>query len=291
MTVIERPIIFNRLNAVIIINLIWIGLFSGGFYCLWQVNPKIVLVIIGIYAVFWTFSYFMRSDKSKAKKIFKTYRQLKLFRPKASNEEILREIAITYFKELKWDEHKIRITVEGIFEKRADSKKDKDIKDVVTSILTSESPYNDFNSRDFRTLMEYFSKKEKAVNDAYNIIIGNAEKTIERPKLSKSTTKWVKSTGRNPDEMTNEQLAVFSEMDDHRESSRAINILHRVAYTFTFLALISLINLHVILIVVNVIIALVAWFICFIIQTKRINKNFREASIIKYVQEQAKKNK
>ena len=41
---------------------------------MWQVSPKIVLTIVGIYAVLWILTYFMGSEKAKAKKIFKIYR-------------------------------------------------------------------------------------------------------------------------------------------------------------------------------------------------------------------------
>jgi hypothetical protein len=285
----ERPMIFNRATAVIIINLIWIGFFAGGFYSLWQVNHKIVLTIIGIYAVLWVLGYFMGSEKTKAKKIFKIYKQLKLFRPKASDEEIFRETANSYFRGLRWDEDKIRMTVEAIFEKRTGSKEDKDIKDVASSILIFESPHGDFMNYDFRKSMKHFSKKQKAIDDAYNAIVGNAPKITERPELSKNTTEWIKSVGFNPDEMTNEQLAVFSEIDDQGKSNWAVRFLYGVSFVFIILTIINLISLEFGGVIFNAIISFVMWYIGNKIQMKRISKKFYEASIMKYTQEQAEK--
>lgn len=288
-SVFERPMIFNKAAAVIVINLIWVGLFAGGFYSLWQVSSKIVLTIIGIYAVLWILGYLMGSEKAKAKKIFKIYRQLKLFRPKANEEEIFRETANAYFRGLRWDEDKIRMTVGSIFEKRAGSKEEKDIKDVASSILIFESPYNDFMSYDFRKSMKHFSKKQKAIDDAYNTIIGNAPKVTERPELSQNTTEWIKSIGFNPNEMTNEQLAVFSEIDDHGKSNWAVRFLYGASFVFIILTIINLISLEFGGVIINAIISFAVWYIGNKIQMKRISKKFYEVSIMKYAQEQGEK--
>jgi hypothetical protein len=280
-SVFERPMIFNRATAVIIINLIWVALFVGGFYSLWQVSSKIVLTIIGIYAVLWILGYFMGSEKAKAKKIFKIYRQLKLFRPRASDEEIFRETANAYFRGLRWDEHKIKMTVDAIFEKRAGSKEDKDIKDVADFVLSFESPRDDFMS------LRHFSKKQKAIDDAYTAIIGNSQKVTERPDLSKNTSEWIKSIGFNPDEMTNEQLAVFSEIDDHGKSNWAVRLFYGVSLIFLILTGLSLIGLKLGGVLIYGLISFVVWYVGHKIQMKRISKKFYEASIMKYAQEQA----
>jgi hypothetical protein len=280
-SVFERPMIFNRATAVIIINLIWVALFVGGFYSLWQVSSKIVLTIIGIYAVLWILGYFMGSEKAKAKKIFKIYRQLKLFRPRASDEEIFRETANAYFRGLRWDEHKIKMTVDAIFEKRAGSKEDKDIKDVAEFVLSFESPRDDFMS------LRHFSKKQKAIDDAYTAIIGNSQKVTERPDLSKNTSEWIKSIGFNPDEMTNEQLAVFSEIDDHGKSNWAVRLFYGVSLIFLILTGLSLIGLKLGGVLIYGLISFVVWYVGHKIQMKRISKKFYEASIMKYAQEQA----
>ena len=290
-SVFERPLIFNRPTAVIIINLLWLGLFAGGFYSLWKVNPKIVLTLIGIYTVLWILGYFLGSEKAKAKKIFKVYRQLKLFRPKATDEEIFRETANVYFRSLQWDEDKIRITVDVIFEKGAGSKEDKDIKDVANSILIFEGPNDDFGSGfNFERHIKQSSKKKKAIEDAYNIIIGKAQKITERPTLSKNTTEWIKSIGLNPCEMSNEQLAVFSEIDDSGKSNWTVRFLYGVSFVFIILTVINLISLDFGEAVINAVISFVVWFIGNKIQIKRVSKKFYEASIMKYAQQQAENN-
>jgi hypothetical protein len=284
-----RPMIFNSAVAVLTIDLLWLGLLAGGFYSLWQVNPKIVLTILGIYAILWILGYFMGSEKAKAKKIFKIYRQLKLFRPKASDKEIFKETANAYFRSLRWDEDKIKMTVDVIFEKGVSSKEDKTIKDIASSILIFESPHDDFISYDFTKLMKRLSKRQKAIDDAYNAIIGNTQKVTERPELSKNTTEWIKSIGLNPDEMTNEQLAVFSEIDDYGKSNWAVRLLYGVSFVFLILAGINLITLELGGVFSNSIVSFILWYIGHKIQMKRISKKFYEASIMKYAQEQAKK--
>ena len=290
-SVFERPLIFNRPIVVIIINLFWIGLFAGGFYSLWKVNPKIVLTLIAIYAVLWILGYFLGSEKAKAKKIFKIYKQLKLFRPKATDEEIFRETANVYFRSLRWNEDKIKITVDVIFEKRAGSKEYKDIKDVVNSVLIFEGPDDDFGSGlNFERHIKRSSKKEKAIEDAYNTIIGKARKITEHPTLSKNTTEWIKSIGLNPNKMSNEQLAVFSEIDDFGKSNWAVRFLYGISFVFIIVTVINLISLNFGGVVINAVISFVVWFIGNKIQIKRVSKKFYEASIMKYVQEHAKNN-
>lgn len=66
----DRPMIFNSAIAVLIINLLWIALFVGGFYSLWKVNKTIVLVIVGIYAVLWIFGFIIGKRRSKSKQDF-----------------------------------------------------------------------------------------------------------------------------------------------------------------------------------------------------------------------------
>lgn len=286
----ERPMIFNSAVAVLIINLLWLALFAGGFYSLWKVNPTIVLVLIGIYAVLWIFGYFMGSEKAKAKKIFGIYKQLKLFRPKASDEEIFSETARAYFRGLRWDEDKIRMTVNAIFEKRIGGKEDKDIKDVASSILIFESAHTDNATfGDFRKSMKRFSKKQKAIDDAYNVVLGKIKKTTERPTLSENTQKWVKEIGLNPDEMSNEQLAVFAEIDDAKKSNWAVRFLYGASFVFLILAGLNLLSLELGGVLSNGVISFVIWFVGHKIQMKRISKKFYEASIMKYAQEQAEK--
>ncbi len=284
----ERPMILNSTVAVLIINLLWLLLFAGGFYSLWKVNPIIVLVILGIYAVLWVFGYFMGSEKAKAKKIFSIYKQLKLFRPKSTEQEIFIETARIYFSNLRWDEHKIKMAVDIIFEKSAGNKEDKDIKDVAISILIFENPQDDFGRGfDFEGYMKRHTKKQKSIDDAYNAVLGKTKKITERPVLSKNTFDWVKSIGLNPDEMSNEQLAVFAEIDDQKKSNWAVRFLYYASFIFLILAGLNLLSLDLGSILINGIISFVFWFIGNKIQMKRISKKFYEASIMKYAQQQA----
>lgn len=75
-----RPHIFLNPNGVLIINLMWIGLLSGGFYSFWQVSPKIalfiILFIIGYSAMRLGIGYF-HGYKIMAKNIFQIYKKLK----------------------------------------------------------------------------------------------------------------------------------------------------------------------------------------------------------------------
>jgi len=87
--------------------------------------------------------------------------------------------------------------------------------------------------------------------------------------------------------MTNEQLAVFSEIDDHGKSNWAVRFFYDVSLVFLFLAGLSLIGLKLGGVLVYGIISFVVWHIGHKIQMKRISKKFYEASIMKYAQEQA----
>lgn len=285
-SVLDRPLIFNNVVAVLVINLLWVGLFAGGFYSLWQVNPIIVLTIFGIYAVLWILGRILGSEKAKAKKIFKLYKQLKLFRPKATDEELFREMARAYFSGLRWDEQQIRMTVDAIFEERAGNKENKDIKDVASSILIFENPSGDFMGGDFMRSMKQLSKKQKAIEKAYEVVLGKTEEVTERPELSKNTMEWIKSVGLNPDDMSDQQLAVFAEIDDYGKSNWIVRFLYTISFAFVILALINLLTLDIITVVIHVVIAFVVWYIGHKIQMRRISKKFSEASILQYAREQ-----
>jgi len=284
----EKPMIFNSVVAVLAINLLWLGLFAGGFYSLWKVNPVIVLIIFGIFVVLWIFGYFIGSEKTKAKKIFGIYKQLKLFRPKTPNQELLRETARIYYSNLRWDEHKIKITVDTIFEKSIANKENGDIKDVANSILIFESPHDDFGQNfDFEGYMKRHTKKQKAVDNAYNTVFCKIQKVTERPILSKNTVEWIKSVKLNPDEMNNEQLAVFTEIDDHGKSNKAVKFFYYISFILIILTFVNLITLDFVMAFINMIISFTLWFIGNKIQMKRVSKKFYEASIMKYAQQQA----
>ena len=112
----NRPLIFHKTIPVLIINLFWIGLLAGGLYSFWQVSYKIVLFLVGGFAILWIAGYFLGSHKNKAKKFFQVYKQLKIYRPQTKEEDILRETARLYFQNLRWDVEKINSILKIIFD-------------------------------------------------------------------------------------------------------------------------------------------------------------------------------
>jgi hypothetical protein len=74
----NRPLIFHKTIPVLIINLLWIGLLAGGLYSFWQISYKIVLFLVGGFAILWIIGYFLGSNKNRAKRFFQIYRQLKI---------------------------------------------------------------------------------------------------------------------------------------------------------------------------------------------------------------------
>ncbi len=282
-----KPPVFNSTAGILAVNLFWLSSILAGFYILWQVDVKIVLVILGVYASLWVFGYFMGNEKAKAKRIFKIYKHLRLFRPKASEYELFRETAEEYFRGLGWDKRRIKLTMTTIFDEGMWGEKNyKNIKDVAGVILSFEDPYEDFNDFNLVKLMEHFSKRQKAINEAYEDVFGNLRKVVKRPKLSEATINWLKSIGLNPDEMSNEQLAAFLEMDDYRKSSWLVVALYKLSLAFLILAGINLITFKFIGVLSSCIISFMFWYIGHRIQMRRTSKKFYEASILKYVQEQ-----
>lgn len=280
-----RPLIFNNAVAVIIITLLWLGLFLSGLIVFWQINPTVVFVIVGIYAVMWIIGYHAGSEKTKAKKVYKIYKQLKLFRPKATENEIFVEVAETYFHNLQWEERRIKIVIDSIFESK--HKENKDIKDVASSILIFENPRDDFHGNDFKKVMEGYAKRRKILDEAYAEVLGAVTEVKEKPLLSENTIKWLRSVNLNPDEMSNEQLAVFHEIDNHGKSNWAVRSLYGIASVFLLLAVINFLTFDLGTVFLDLIISFVFWYIGYKIQLRRVSKKFYEASIVKFAQEQA----
>lgn len=291
---IDRPLIFNNTVAILIINLIWIGLLGGGFYFLWQANPKIVLSIIGIFAILWVFNYFMGSEKIKAKKIFKIYKKLKLFRPVTKEEEIFKETARIYFQSLRWDEDRIDGVINAIFEDRIGLKKDKDIKDIVSSILIFESPHEDFGLGSYKSIgkrLEKYSKKAKVIEEAYKAIFGKKTEVIERPVLSEGTLQRMQQIGLRPEEMSNEQLAAIESLESPGKSHWIAKPFTYLSYGLFILAIISLITLDWKYFLIYLIAALIFGYIGHIIQSRISGKRFTEASIKKFARSEVSKEK
>lgn len=284
-SIFERPMIFNRPKAVMFFHTLWVLLLLGGLYSFWHVNPTIVFVLVGIFVFFVVLGYIRGSEKAKAKRIFKIYKQLKLFRPKSTEEEIFRETAVTYYKQLGWNEAKISTTLDYVL--KTNSELEKDVKSLVSSILV----FADIDGYHSKNAMERMFERPAMIDSAYESVIGNeSEKPTERPELSKFALEWIQSAGLNPDEMSNEQLQVFAEMDDHSKSSFIVKGFYGVATVFLFLAIFALFTFDLWEIAIYLFISFVLWFIGNKIQMRRISKKFYEASILKYSEEQAQNN-
>ena len=285
------PIVFNRPTAVVIISFILIGLFSGESNSLWQVNPKIVLTIISIYTIMRVFGYYMSNDKSRAKEIFEIYRLLKIFHPNANNQQIIRETVNAYFKGEILGKETVKAVVDAILGKETGDEEETDIKTVAYNILVYENPYDYFWIPSFKKFMKHSSKQEKAIDDAYNVIIGNAQKPKERQKLSKPTIYWAESFGVNPDELSNEQFAFFSELDKVEESNWVERILFGIFLVFIILTIINLINLEYIEAMNNAILSFVIGYVWYKNVLKREDFTIYKAILIQFTKIQAENNK
>jgi len=279
----ERPLIFNSVVAVFIINLLCIGLISSGLYSLWRVNPVIVLTILSIYAILWIFGYFLGSEKTKAKKIFNIYKQLKLFRPQTKKDEIFKKTARIYFKNLRFDEDRIDRIVNAIFEDSIGLKKDRNVKDVASSILFFENSYNNFGlDFNFESDLKTCSKRDKAIESAYKAVFGKNGEVIERPILSEAMLQRIKQMGLNAEEMSNEQLVAIESLENMGKSHWAAKIFSYLSYGLFILAIISLMVLEWGYLLVYSAGAFILGYIGNSIQMKVAGKQFVEASIKKF---------
>lgn len=284
----NRPLIFSKTIPVLIINLLWFSLLAGGLYSFWQVNPKIVFYIIGGYAILWIMGFILGSQKQKAKKYFQIYKQLKIYRPQTSEEEILKETVKLYYKNLRWDEDKINSIVGVIFDNKDREKKG--VKDLANLVFAMEEPSEGFDSYDnFEKRMKKHDKMDKAIEWAYQKVFENKEKINQRPELAEDTIKRMKESGLDPDSMSNEQLAALESLDNPDKSNWTAKIFRGIGLFFGFLAFLSLISLDITSLIFNAIIALILTYIGYRIQSRIANKKFTEASIIKWSEEQKKK--
>jgi len=282
---IERPLIFANLTAVIIIHILWIGLLIGGLILLWQANPVIVGVILGGYFILWVIGYFLGSENASIKRIFKTYKQLELFHPQATEEEILKETARLYFQRLRWDEYRINHILKIIFEEKT-STEVKNIKDLIKSILIFERPRDDlwgnYNFKSFMKSMEQYEKRDKFIDEIYKKELEKTIKITERPVLSEQILKRMEQIGLNPNEMSNEQLATFESLENPEKSHWVAKIFTYVSYGLLILAVISLLTSNWKYLFIYLIAALILGYIGYTIQTRIAGKQFMEASIKKF---------
>lgn len=159
----NRPLIFNKTISVLVINLVWVVLLAGGLYSFWKVNPNIVIFIVGIYIVLWVIGFILGSQKQKVKKLFTIYKQLKIYRPQTDKEEILKETARLYYKNLRWDESRINGTIGAIFERSV--YEDRGPKSFASLILAMEETDNNFGpGHDFEKALKNGLRKIKLLS-------------------------------------------------------------------------------------------------------------------------------
>ncbi len=281
-----KPLIFYKPVAVVIIYLLWLGLIIGGLYCFWQVSYLIVLILVSVFLLLILAGLYLGSEKTKAKKICKIYKQIKLYQPLAEEQKILQSTARVYFQNLRWDKAKIDMTLESIFKKDRISN-DRDIKDLISSIFIWENPSADgFGSGfNFEQYMKKHDKTSKAIDSAYNSVFGR-DIVTERPALSKEINERLVKQGFNPDEMSNEQLAALESLEKSEKYHWFPRVLNWIAGVFGFSAVISLFRLDFLILSISGGIALLLSYLAYRIQSTFAIKKFQQASIQKFVNEQ-----
>ena len=163
----QRPLAFNKPLFVAIITFMWLGLTLGGLYLMWQSSPKAALVAVGLFLFIWLVGFFLGREKTQAKKIFKLYKQLKLFRPTAPEIEILKDTAGLYYQQLRKDEYEIDSLLGILFEETDyRSSKIDDVKHLTSMLLAMEKPSGDFS--DFKSISKQYDKRERAIDAAYS---------------------------------------------------------------------------------------------------------------------------
>lgn len=286
----NRPLIFYRTIPVLIINLLWIGLLVGGLCSFWKVNYKIVIFIITGFVILCIIGSFLGSYKNKSKIFFQIYKQLKIYRPQATEEDILHETVRLYFQKFQWDMERINRISKYIFDEKY--YKVRDVKDVLHSVFNFENPDNDFGARfNFKKSMKELAKKNAAIEWAYKNVFGEKTKITKRAVLSKDSLKRMSKIGLDPDEMTNEQLAALEGLENIEKSHWLSRLLSYGSIVFGFGAIINLLALEFGAFVFAGIISLLLMYIAYQIQSKVASKKFYEASILKWSQEQRQKNK
>lgn len=286
---IERPMIFSKPVATLVIFLIWVGLIVSGFIVLWLVNPVIVGVILGGYFVLWIIGYLFGSEKANIKRIFKIYKQLKLFRPRVAEEEILKETARLYFQRLHWDEHRINHILQLIFGDNKDNKVI-NIKNLVSSILTFEKPIDFDNISNFKYFLKQYGKRDELIDKIYERELGQNVNITEKPVLSEWALRRFKKMGLNPDEMSSEQLAALESLENIEKSHWIVKVFNYGTLFFGLSAIINLFTANFGAFVVSLVIALVLMYIGFRIQSKIAGRKFYEASIQRYAESQRSTN-
>lgn len=285
-----KPLIFYKPGAVILIYLLWLGLLIGGLYCFWQVNYLIVMILVGIFLLLTVNGLYLGSEKMKAKKICKIYKQLKLYQPFADELEILKTTANIYFQNLHWDKNKIDLVLESIFERDV-ILKDRDIKNLISSIFiwedsSSEVLRSDFNFEKYNRKGE---KRDKVIEKAYNSVFAEIKAIKERPSLSKSAIESLKKQGLDSDEMSNEQLAALESLDNIEKYHWFPKLITWSAGGAALNAIISIFYLDFLIVGISAGVSLLLFYIAYRIQIYFSAKKFQQASIQNFIADQKTK--
>jgi Ca2+/Na+ antiporter len=284
-----RPLAFNNPVFVVFVILLWLGLLAAGFYLIWQTSYIIALVSIGVFILFWLFGLYMGREKVQAKRIFKIYKKLKLFRPNATDDELYQETAKLYYRQLRKDEREIKSIFEIIFPRTdSDFGKFEDVKRLANMLLAMENP-SVGSGFDYQKHFKRFDKRERVVEAAYKSIFGKQPNFTEKPVLSDETLSRLEDLGLEPNEMSDEQLAALESLENPKKSHWLAKPFMFIGFGCAAMAFFSLIYREWESVLFYGIPGLVLSYIGYRIQSRIASKKFIQASIEKYAQEQKEK--
>jgi len=276
-----RPLILHRTIPVAVISIGSLALLVAGLYSLWHANTIVFLVLVGIIVLIMGRGALLNRTKSRASRFFRFYRQLQIYRPQASQKELIEESIRLYLKGTQQEQQ-----TESII--RTVCKEDRDLADikrVVDLVFALEDP-NGVSMADFDRYMKQAAKREKAISQAYEKIFAAATSSVAKPKVSADTLKRMKDQGFDPDTMSNEQLAALETMEDPNKSHWFAQIFTYGGFGSGFLALIQLLALDILGVILYVILSVVLLFFGYKIQSRIAANKFHKASIQKWAEEQ-----
>lgn len=279
----SRPLILHRTVPVTIILVVSVGLMLAGLYSLWQANSVVFLVVVGLVVLVMAGGAMKGRAKSRATRFFKAYQQLQIYRPEATQKELVEEAIRFYLKGTRQEgdaDSIIRLVCE-------DGKDLTDLKKIAHMVFTLEDP-NGVDIANFERHMKKSEKRMKSVIKAHDQVFAIAPSQSLKPVLSTDMVKRMKEQGMDPDQMSNEQLAALSTLQDPQKSHWFAQIFLYGGYGCGLLALIRLFALDIPSVVIYVVLGLVLSFIGYKIQSRVASKKFYQASIRKWAEEQRK---
>ena len=266
-----------------IILVVSVGLMLAGLYSLWQANSVVFLVVVGLVVLVMAGGAMKGRAKSRATRFFKAYQQLQIYRPEATQKELVEEAIRFYLKGTRQEgdaDSIIRLVCE-------DGKDLTDLKKIAHMVFTLEDP-NGVDIANFERHMKKSEKRMKSVIKAHDQVFAIAPSQSLKPVLSTDMVKRMKEQGMDPDQMSNEQLAALSTLQDPQKSHWFAQIFLYGGYGCGLLALIRLFALDIPSVVIYVVLGLVLSFIGYKIQSRVASKKFYQASIRKWAEEQRK---